>query len=92
MKLLLNNQNVVILSLADDVQLNLTADNVNFTTIDKGPEGDLNIERHHIISQLNSSTASVVENVTATPEGFIAGKYKFVNNEFSVVDGWIDPA
>jgi hypothetical protein len=92
MKLLVTNQNVVILSLADDVQLNLTADNVNFTIIDKGPEGDLNIERKHIISQLNSSTANVIENVTAIPEGFIAGKYKFIDNEFLVVDGWIDPA
>ena len=92
MKLLVNNQNVVILSLADDVQLNLTAENVDFTIIDKGPEGDLNIERKHIISQLNSSNASVIENVTSVPEVFIAGKYKFINNEFLVVDGWKDPA
>jgi len=92
MKLLVNNNNVAILSVADDVDINLTSENVTFTTIDNGPNGDLNIEKHHIISQLNSSTASVIENVTAIPEGFMAGKYKFINNEFSVVDGWVDPA
>lgn len=92
MKLLVNKENVVILSLANDVVLNVTSDHVNFKLIDKGPEGDLNIERNHVISQLNSLTASVIENVTAVlPEDFSAGKYKFVNNDFVVIDGWRDP-
>lgn len=89
MKLLVNKGKVVILSLANDVELNVTSEHVNFKVIDKGPDGDLNIERNHVISQLNSSSASVIENVTAKlPEDFLAGKYKFVNNAFVVVEGW----
>lgn len=87
MKLLLKN-NIATLLLADDAVVEIAANGVSIKQIDKGPDGD--IERKMFISQLDSSNASVVENVTA-PENFIAGKFEYVKGKFNVVKGWKDP-
>jgi hypothetical protein len=89
MKLLLKN-NIAILLLADDAVVEIAANGVSIKQIEKGPEGNLNIEKKSFMSQLDSSNASVIENVIA-PENFIAGKFKYEKNKFTVVNGWKDP-
>lgn len=88
MKLLLKN-NIATLLLADDAVVEIAANGVSIKQIDKGPDGNLNIEKKMFISQLDSSNASVVENVTA-PENFIAGKFEYAKGKFSLVKGWKD--
>lgn len=89
MKLLLKN-NIGILLLADDAVVEIAANGTTIKQIDKGPDGDLNIEKKSFFSQLDSSNASIVENVTA-PENFAAGKFEYAKGKFSLVKGWKDP-
>lgn len=44
-----------------------------------------------MVADLNSSTASVVENVTTAPDDWIGNKYTYVGTTWTANPDWIDP-
>ncbi len=92
MKLLTTKQNIVILKLADDVAVDVTADKVILTTTHPGLDENSTMEQVGHLNHLNSGNTILVENVTAElPSEYHSHKFKYENNKFTVVPGWKDP-
>ena len=66
--------------LADDVTITATADNITV--------GD---PAQFIIGDLNSSNATITENVTNAPEDWVGNKYKLDGTTWSANPDWVDP-
>jgi len=54
-------------------------------------ESDKIITPNFIIGDLNSSSAALIENIENIPSDYIGNKYTYLNNTWTVVEGWIDP-
>ena len=67
--------------LADDVTITATADNITV--------GD---PAQFIIADLNSSNATITENVTNAPEDWMGNKYKLDGTTWSANPDWVDPS
>ena len=66
--------------LADDVVITATADNI---TVGDPPQ--------FIIADLNSSNATITENVTNAPSDWVGNKYKLDGSTWSANPDWVDP-
>ncbi len=66
--------------LADNVTITATSDNI---TVGDPPQ--------FIISDLNSSNATITENVTNAPEDWVGNKYKLDGTTWSANPDWVDP-
>lgn len=66
--------------LADDVTITATADNI---TVGDPPQ--------FIIADLNSSNATITENVTNAPSDWVGNKYKLDGSTWSANPDWVDP-
>ena len=67
--------------LADDVKITATSDNI---TVGDPPQ--------FIIADLNSSNATITENVTNAPEDWVGNKYKLDGTTWSANSDWVDPS
>ena len=67
--------------LADDVTITATADNITV--------GD---PAQFIIGDLNSSNATITENVTNAPSDWVGNKYKLDGTTWSANPDWVDPS
>ena len=67
--------------LADDVTITATADSITV--------GD---PAQFIIADLNSSNATITENVTNAPEDWMGNKYKLDGTTWSANPDWVDPS
>ena len=67
--------------LADDVTITATADSITV--------GD---PAKVIIADLNSSNATITENVTNAPEDWVGNKYKLDGTTWSANPDWVDPS
>tara|TARA_R110002020_G_scaffold451902_1_gene666128 strand:+ start:118 stop:384 length:267 start_codon:yes stop_codon:yes gene_type:complete len=67
--------------LADDVTITSTSDNILV--------GD---PAQFIISDLNSSNATITENVTNAPSNWVGNKYKLDGTTWTANPDWVDPA
>jgi len=67
--------------LADDVTITSTSDNITV--------GD---PAQFIISDLNSSNATITENVTNAPSDWVGNKYKLDGTTWTANPDWVDPA
>ena len=67
--------------LADDVVITATADNITV--------GD---PAQFIIADLNSSNATITENVTNAPSDWVGNKYKLDGTTWSANSDWVDPS
>jgi len=67
--------------LADDVTITSTSDNITV--------GD---PAQFIIADLNSSNATITENVTNAPEDWVGNKYKLDGTTWSANPDWVDPS
>ena len=67
--------------LADDVVITATSDNITV--------GD---PAQFIIADLNSSNATITENVTNAPEDWTGNKYKLDGTTWSANPDWVDPS
>lgn len=67
--------------LADDVTITATADSITV--------GD---PAQFIIADLNSSNATITENVTNAPEDWVGNKYKLDGTTWSANPDWVDPS
>ena len=67
--------------LADDVTITATADSITV--------GD---PAKFIIADLNSSNATITENVTNAPEDWVGNKYKLDGTTWSANPDWVDPS
>ena len=66
--------------LADNVTITATADNI---TVGDPPQ--------FIIADLNSSNATITENVTNAPSDWTGNKYKLDGTTWSANPDWVDP-
>ena len=66
--------------LADDVVITATANDITV--------GD---PAQFIIADLNSSNATITENVTNAPEDWVGNKYKLDGTTWSANPDWVDP-
>ena len=66
--------------LADDVTITATADNITV--------GD---PAQFIIGDLNSTTVTVTDNVTNSPEDWTGNKYFFDGTTWTLNPDWVDP-
>jgi hypothetical protein len=66
--------------LADDVTITATSDNITV--------GD---PAQFIIADLNSSNATITENVTNAPSDWVGNKYKLDGTTWSANSDWVDP-
>lgn len=66
--------------LADDVTITATEDNITV--------GD---PAQFIISDLNSGTVTIIENVTNAPADWTGNKYTFDGTTWELNPDWIDP-
>mgnify|MGYP007096772902 CR=1 FL=1 len=66
--------------LADDVTITATSDNITV--------GD---PAKFIIGDLNSSNATITENVTNAPSDWVGNKYKLDGTTWSANPDWVDP-
>ncbi len=66
--------------LADDVTITATSDNITV--------GD---PAKFIIGDLNSSNATITENVTNAPSDWVGNKYKLDGSTWSANPDWVDP-
>jgi len=66
--------------LADDVTITSTSDNILV--------GD---PAQFIISDLNSSNATITENVTNAPSDWVGNKYKLDGTTWTANPDWVDP-
>jgi len=67
----------------------LLADNVTITaTSDSITVGD---PAQFIIADLNSSNATITENVTNAPSDWVGNKYKLDGTTWSANSDWVDP-
>ncbi len=67
--------------LADDVTITATSDSITV--------GD---PAQFIIADLNSSNATITENVTNAPEDWVGNKYKLDGTTWSANPDWVDPS
>ena len=67
--------------LADDVTITATADSITV--------GD---PAQFIIADLNSSNATITENVTNAPSDWTGNKYKLDGTTWSANPDWVDPS
>ena len=67
--------------LADDVVITATSDNI---TVGDPPQ--------FIIADLNSSNATITENVTNAPSDWVGNKYKLDGTTWSANPDWVDPS
>tara|TARA_Y100000289_G_C3843381_1_gene109705 strand:+ start:15 stop:278 length:264 start_codon:yes stop_codon:yes gene_type:complete len=67
--------------LADDVTITATSDNITV--------GD---PAQFIIGDLNSSNATITENVTNAPSDWVGNKYKLDGTTWSANPDWVDPS
>ena len=67
--------------LADDVTITATSDNITV--------GD---PAKFIIGDLNSSNATITENVTNAPSDWVGNKYKLDGTTWSANPDWVDPS
>ena len=68
----------------------LLADNVTITaTSDSITVGD---PAQFIIADLNSSNATITENVTNAPSDWVGNKYKLDGTTWSANPDWVDPS
>jgi len=67
--------------LADDVTITATSDSITV--------GD---PAQFIIADLNSSNATITENVTNAPEDWVGNKYKLDGTTWSANSDWVDPS
>lgn len=67
--------------LADDVTITATADSITV--------GD---PAQFIIADLNSSNATITENVTNAPSDWVGNKYKLDGTTWSANPDWVDPS
>ena len=67
--------------LADNVTITATADNI---TVGDPPQ--------FIIADLNSSNATITENVTNAPSDWTGNKYKLDGSTWSANPDWVDPS
>ena len=66
--------------LADDITITATADNI---TVGDPPQ--------FIIADLNSSNATITENVTNAPSDWTGNKYKLDGTTWAANPDWVDP-
>ena len=67
--------------LADDVVITATANDITV--------GD---PAQFIIADLNSSNATITENVTNAPSDWVGNKYKLDGSTWSANPNWVDPS
>ena len=67
--------------LADNVTITATSDNI---TVGDPPQ--------FIIADLNSSNATITENVTNAPSDWVGNKYKLDGTTWSANSDWVDPS
>jgi len=67
--------------LADDVTITATSDSITV--------GD---PAQFIIADLNSSNATITENVTNAPSDWVGNKYKLDGTTWSANPDWVDPS
>ena len=67
--------------LANDVTITATSDSITV--------GD---PAQFIIADLNSSNATITENVTNAPEDWVGNKYKLDGTTWSANPDWVDPS
>ena len=66
--------------IADDVAITATADNI---TVGNPPQ--------FIIGDMNSSTATITENITNAPSDWAGNKYKLTGTTWSANPDWVEP-
>jgi len=66
--------------LADDVTITATSDSITV--------GD---PAQFVIADLNSSNATITENVTNAPSDWVGNKYKLDGTTWSANSDWVDP-
>ena len=44
-----------------------------------------------IIGDMNSENSTLIEGVTAPEDGWVGTKFTYIDGEWAIVEGWVDP-
>lgn len=53
-------------------------------------ESDKIVTPNFIIGDLNSSSATLIENIENTPSDYIGDKYTYLNGTWTIREGWVE--